>query len=1271
MARLSPVPSASPETPIPDFRQIFESLPGLYLVLDPELNIVAVSDAYAAATMTRPDEIIGKPLFEVFPDNPDDPGTTGSRNLIASLRQVMSNGHADAMPVQKYDIRRPPEAGGGFEERYWSPFNAPVFGDDGKVRYIVHRVEDVTDFVRLRQQRDVDRRAQHYESERMEAEIVSRSREVAERSAQLKFANDQLARLYAKAREVDELKTRFFSNISHELRTPLTLILAPLARILADTSLPDVQRVELERIERNARLLYQHVNDLLDIAKLDARSMATHYVRVDAARLVRLTASFFESAAEERRIRFNVETPDKLDAEFDAEKVQRILLNLLSNAFKFTPEGGEIGVQLAKSDEHLQFTVGDSGPGIPPEMREAVFERFRQIDESPNRRHGGTGLGLAIAREFTELHGGSLEIGTAPAGGALFTLSLPLRAPEGTALHNPTGIDSKEPAAWAPLLPSRRSPLRATAQVPEAALSADTPLVLIVDDNEDMRDFIASALAPHYHVVTAADGRTGLATAERRHPDLIVSDVMMPDMGGDELVAALRADRNFDDTPVIMVTAKADEAFRVHLLQSGVQDYIQKPFSVDELLARIGGLLTARNKSLTERARWAAIVESSDDAIVAMDLEGRITQWNGGAAKLYGYTAAEAIGHSVAMLMDATQFGEMQAMLQRTAQGETVGQFDSLRQQRDGETIPVSVAISPLRNHLGRVVGAADIARDIRARLANEERLRLAHTVFESTQEGIGVVSLDGIILAVNPAFTTITGYSPEESIGQGRGLLNSGRQDREFTRSLYAELTAVGSWQGEIWYRRKNGEIFPAWVSVGTVRDPQGTPVSHVVVFSDLTRIKSSEARVEHLIHHDALTGLPNRLLLNSRLGIAAERAQAKGVRGAVLFIDLDRFQTVNEGLGQIVGDRLLCAAARRLAEQLPSGETLARVSGDEFVAVIEEVPSSHDAASLAQKMIAALAPPFPIEHGQSVYLGASVGISIFPDDSTDPRRLVQFADTALDQAKRAGRGTFRFYAEALGKRANEHLALEAAMRQALEQQSFVVYYQPLVHLSERRCLGAEALVRWSGPDGLVPPASFIPLAEETGLIVPLGEWVLRQTCLQGRAWLDAGLKIGRLAVNVSPRQFLACNLVERVAEILAETGFPAAHLELEVTESALMEHGAAETRLAALRDLGVHLSIDDFGTGYSSLAYLKRFPINKLKIDQSFVHDLPGNQADMEIVSTIIAMARNLKLEVLAEGVENEAQLAVLKSLQCNFGQGYYFSKPLPAEDFKRLLA
>ena len=562
--------------------------------------------------------------------------------------------------------------------------------------------------------------------------------------------------------------------------------------------------------------------------------------------------------------------------------------------------------------------------------------------------------------------------------------------------------------------------------------------------------------------------------------------------------------------------------------------------------------------------------------------------------------------------------------------------------------------------------------RDITERKLSDDRLLQAATVFESTREGVLMTDANKRILRINRAFTDITSYTEAEAIGQQPSMLRSGRHDAKFYAAMWASIAATGHWQGEIWNRRKNGEVYPELLSISAITDKSGEVTNYVGVFADISRLKATESQLDFLAHHDPLTRLPNRLLLLSRVEHAIEVALRDGKMLALLMIDLDRFKDVNDSFGHLTGDDLLQQVAKQLNSRLRGIDTLCRLGGDEFTVLMENIAHPEDAARVANDIITTLGEPWLLSNGKEVRIGASVGISLFPEHGATPVELLQQADTALYQAKAEGRGRFKYFSEDLTHSARARMDLEVRLRRAIDKGELRAFYQPQVNVDNGRIVGAEALIRWQDPDqGLIPPLRFIPVAEETGLITAIGNWILKETCRQGKRWIEAGLPPLTLAVNVSPHQFLHSNLEEVVAETLAETGFPANRLELELTESALMqrEHEAIRI-LSRLHALGVRLAIDDFGTGYSSLAYLKLFPLDVLKIDKSFIDDIPHHRDDMEIATAIVAMAHTLRLKVLAEGVETKAQLAFLQAQGCDLYQGYLTSPPVPSDQFEKLL-
>ncbi|MBA5605089.1 EAL domain-containing protein [Duganella sp. FT3S] len=561
--------------------------------------------------------------------------------------------------------------------------------------------------------------------------------------------------------------------------------------------------------------------------------------------------------------------------------------------------------------------------------------------------------------------------------------------------------------------------------------------------------------------------------------------------------------------------------------------------------------------------------------------------------------------------------------------------------------------------------GSIWVYADISARKEAEEKLRLSATVLEHIADGVMVVDAAGKIVAVNPAFTQITGYSEQEALGKDRTLTRSGRHDDAFYQSLWTELVTTGFWRGEIWNLRKSGELYLEWLTVSAVRDNRGQTTHYVGVFSDITQVKESQEKLDHLAHHDPLTALPNRLLFNDRLQHALQRASRDHEQLALLFIDLDRFKNVNDTLGHHIGDELLKQVATALQEKLREGDTLARLGGDEFIVLLEDVDGQHGAGLVAEKLVAMFEQPFMVA-GHELFVTCSVGISLFPTDATDLNMLIRNADVAMYQAKARGRNGYSFYAPSMTGEGVERLRLETFLRRSIEKEEIFLNYQPQVEIDTGRLVGVEALVRWNHPElGLVPPVRFIPLAEDTGFINQLGKWVLYEACRQMVRWQEAGLHVPKIAVNLSVKQFERGSIVNMVADILRETGLEPERLQLEVTESVIMNTGDALNFINDLHSIGVGLAIDDFGTGYSSLAYLKQLPVQTLKIDRSFIQDISTDVNDEAIAIAIIQLGKSMNLSVIAEGVETEEQAAFLLRQGCRLAQGYLYSKPLLAED------
>jgi diguanylate cyclase (GGDEF)-like protein/PAS domain S-box-containing protein len=547
-----------------------------------------------------------------------------------------------------------------------------------------------------------------------------------------------------------------------------------------------------------------------------------------------------------------------------------------------------------------------------------------------------------------------------------------------------------------------------------------------------------------------------------------------------------------------------------------------------------------------------------------------------------------------------------------------------------------------------------------------EERLRLAAQVFESTMEGIVITDARNQVVSVNPAFCAMTGFDSEEVVGQHRNIIWG-----DALEAVPLSQDGSNGWRGESFLRRKSGERFPVWMSITDVLGLTREVSHRVIVFAEITALKQTEARLHFLANHDPLTGLPNRLMFNERLQQALASAQRTGDHVGVLFVDLDRFKNVNDTLGHTIGDKLLQQVAARIGACVRGTDTVARLGGDEFALILTNVQNDEDAQVVAQKVLDALRPAFEVE-SHEIYITASIGIACCPPAGEMAETLLQRADVAMYSAKSVGKDTFRQYIPEMDAVAYERMVLENNLRRALERNEFLLYFQPQVSMDGHKIIGVEALLRWQHPElGLVSPIEFIPLLEETGLILPVGDWVLTEACTQARRWLDAGNPV-RVAVNLSVRQFTQSDLAGKVERILEQTGLPASLLELELTESIFMENIEQNVQtLRRMKELGVSIAIDDFGTGASSLTYLKHFPIDTLKICQSFVLNVPSNPEDAAIASAVIGLAQNMSMVSVAEGVETPEQLDFLRARQCDHIQGFLFSKPMPADDLAQVLA
>ncbi|MBL8408195.1 MAG: EAL domain-containing protein [Candidatus Accumulibacter sp.] len=691
--------------------------------------------------------------------------------------------------------------------------------------------------------------------------------------------------------------------------------------------------------------------------------------------------------------------------------------------------------------------------------------------------------------------------------------------------------------------------------------------------------------------------------------------------------------------------------------------------------------LTARREmeaDLREQKEFFRLIsESIGEHIAVLDLQGR---------RVYNSPSYRQFFGDTRQLAGTDSFGDVhpedrervQRVFQETVQTGTGQEIEYRLVRHDGSVRHMASAGKVIRDKAGQVVRIVVVSHDITDRKQAEQWERIAATAFES-QQGMFITDAAGVILRVNQAFTEITGYSAEECVGQTPKLLSSGRHNAAFYAAMRQSLERSGSWQGEIWNRRKNAEIFPEWLTISAVIDNEGRVTHYVSTLTDISLRKAAQEEIQQLAFYDALTRLPNRRLLHERLQAAMAASARSGRQGALLFIDLDNFKTLNDTLGHDMGDHLLQQVAKRLLTCVRDRDTVARLGGDEFVVMLASLGArAQEAATqsriVGEKILAALNRPYDLA-GSEYHNTPSIGITLFGGQHDAIDELMKRADLAMYDAKATGRNTLRFFDPQMQAVVTARAALERDLREALQKQEFFLCYQPQVDQAGR-IVGAEALLRWRHQQrGLVTPAEFIPLAEETGLILPLGLWVLETACAQSAVWAAQAGRAGRenftVSVNVSARQLCQPNFVEQVLGVLASTAVNPHNLKLELTESMLLDNvQEIIAKMTALKERGVGFSLDDFGTGYSSLSYLKRLPLDQLKIDQSFVRDLLTDPNDEAIARTIVALASSLGLEVIAEGVESVEQRDALAAQGCHTYQGYLFSRPLPLADFEVFL-
>ncbi len=768
-----------------------------------------------------------------------------------------------------------------------------------------------------------------------------------------------------------------------------------------------------------------------------------------------------------------------------------------------------------------------------------------------------------------------------------------------------------------------------------------------------------------------ASGEQAIDRIAEEKPDLVLMDIHLEGrMDGIEAAAAIRSRHRI---PVVFLTAYAEEDTLGRALDSRPFGYLVKPCEGRELHATIQMALARHEDEV--------IIQRSEERLqLALDAGSLgVLEWDPATKKLKGDAYLGMLFGNQCVPLDET----WDAFISRVNAADRERVRSALNPAQGGVKA-VQIEFRTVGNHSparymearvkayggemtdGRVVG---ILQDVTQRHHYEEQLRQSSVVFHTCADAIVITDSERCVVAANPSFSRITGFAEGEASGLDIDLLLRITPDAEHYMSCLLDSEA-GFWQGEVRCYRKTGEVFPTWQSVGVVRDADGLLTHFVMAFSDVTAIYEAQQQLHHLAHHDPLTGLPNRLLFDDRLKNAIEQGLRNNQRCLLLYFDLDGFKVINDTLGHVAGDELLRIVGMRLKAVLRASDTVARLGGDEFVILADNANPEY-ASHLAQKILEQLRLPITLS-GQILSVTASLGIAVFPDDGVDSQQLMRAADMAMYSAKAEGRNRYCFYVEKMSAEVDERMHIEQGLRRAIAADNLIVHYQPRVDLTDRRIVGAEALVRWQHPErGLVYPGSFISIAEESGIIEQLGRWVLHRACCDmlhlQRHIRDSG-GVFHLAVNVSARQFIGTDFVNVVQSVLEETGFPADALELEITESTLQGTERSMAILRAFEALGITVSIDDFGTGYSSLSVLRDLPVNRVKIDRSFIVDLPSSDSQREMVRAIVTLSGVMHMSITVEGIERREQAELLQQLGCHEGQGYFFGRPMPPDEFFR---
>ncbi len=808
--------------------------------------------------------------------------------------------------------------------------------------------------------------------------------------------------------------------------------------------------------------------------------------------------------------------------------------------------------------------------------------------------------------------------------------------------------------------------------------------ILYLEDDIPLANLVKRKLERKgYHVELSADGLDCLEKIDNNTLDLLIVDLITPKLNGLEVLKTLNKRSKMPLS--IMVSGSNDIQIVIEAMQLGCSDYVIKEINnyFDLLMVSVEKVLEKRRLIKAKELAEAELVKSKQNLERAQKI-AKVGSWEYYPGEQTAYWSEQEYRNFNCSMTETPTYqkyiryihpDDMERVKKKHAlclETKKAVDFNFRLQFNDGSIhhlhSHMEVDVDE-KNQVKRIFG---ISKDITDEVNVAAKLKQASTVFNSTSEAIFITNEKNRIISINPAFTKTTGYLESEVLGKDPSILNSGSHNEAFYKDLWYELKHSGRWQGEIWNCHKGGHIFPVWESITAIKNSAGKIVQFVSIFTDISARKADEELIRYQANYDNLTGLPNRNLFLDRINVAIKMAQRDKSQLALLMIDLDRFKWINDTLGHKAGDIMLQETAKRLTASVRESDTVARLGGDEFVIILPELNHQADAEKIVNKIFLAFKAPFSLE-GREIFISGSIGITLYPNDGNDIETLQMNADSAMYSAKESGRNRFHYFTPQLQAKAERHLQLISCLQQALEKNEFDVYYQPVIDQFKQQIISAEALIRWQQPQlGFISPAEFIPLAEESGLIRPIGNWVVRRVAENMQRWQQLGLKLINVSINKSAQQFSVASCGQDWLSIFKQHNIAASRITVEITESVFMEKGRDYVAsLSAMQKQGIKISLDDFGTGYSSLSYLKRFPVDFLKIDRSFIRDVIEDSSDAMLVEMILSLASKMNIDVIAEGVETVEQLAFLQKHKCRYIQGYFYSKPLPLNAFEEFLS